>query len=322
MPVRRARRTDRISIASVSDFRCGPAKCIGRAGVAFPYCFDVLRARAIYVRGVGAEGAQNAPFYYLHLRQKARSLVSVPFERIPLTAPQISMPPVFVFSPGRCGSTLLSRILSEAGVPGVSEPDFTTQAAALFRASPSRSLRAYWRTAMWAMMGDLVAALDTDKVPVIKLRAETCAAPALFLHPHAGKARAILMMRGFEDWARSTARAFGADPRKAVRKYVRAMRCYPRLQEVGDCLTLHYEDLVQDPAGVAVRLGRFLGQPVDEEDVLRGKRQDAQSGTPLAATTRRPHPGWEAKFDAAMNLWHSPRLVGVRDQLDSINLSI
>src|SRR6478736_2202650 len=109
-----ARRTERISIASPSDFAPDTAQPIERGEASnlglLPYCLDFVRRRSLYVGGVDTREAQGAPFYYLYLRRNARFVVTIPWEEGALSQND-ARAPVLLFSPGRCGSTLLSRIL-------------------------------------------------------------------------------------------------------------------------------------------------------------------------------------------------------------------
>ncbi len=258
-------------------------------------------------------GVQSAPFYYLHLRQKAERLISVPIEHGRISRGTSRGDPVFLFSPGRCGSTMLSRVLAEARIASASEPDFYTQMASVFWSSPFNPARAPFLRAMWNMSDDLSATFGA--APVVKLRAECARAPELFVRTHG--ARTLVMFRRFEDWARSTAEVFGAGPGKAVRKYLAAMRCYARLSRISHCLVLRYEEWTGDTAAAAAGLATFLGVIIPPEAVRRAMSGNSQQGTPLSGRSR---PGWPAKFDAAMRLWQSPRLVSARARLEVPNL--
>lgn len=310
--VRKARATHSISIASAGDFQTERCTDVERLpDRVLPYCFDFLKARALYVTGL--EAVQAAPFYYLYLRRNARSLLSVPIEYGPVCGVRTADDPVFVFSPGRCGSTLLSRVLYEAEIPSVSEPDFYTQMSSYFWGSPINPASGAFRHAMWNLSADLSVVLGGP--PVVKLRAECCKAPELFVRSR--QARSIVLFRGFEAWARSTARVFGNSPRKAVRKYLTALRCYDKLRRSSRCHLMRYEDWMARPAEAAAELGRFLGAPIPPEAVVRAKERDSQEGTPLVGRT---HRSWEVQFDAALRLWHTPRLVSARQRLEIPNV--
>jgi hypothetical protein len=314
--VRAKRHTDRISIASPRDFVRGRAVHIGlseaRDSPLLPYCLDFVSRRSLYVGGVDLHAAQAAPFYYLHLRRSAGVVVAVPWECGALSgiAPRA---PILLFSAGRCGSTLLSQILVAAGVATVSEPDFFTQATSASAASPLNPLRARVRRASGNMGRDLCAALAPAGPLVAKLRAESCRAPEQLLST--GERRTLFMTRGFEDWARSTEQAFRNPPRKAVRKYLRALKCYEILRRRSECFLLRYESLMSDPAGTCAALAAFLRTNIAPEAISVAMAKDSQEGTPLAQGAHRDAVGSTQRLEATLALWNSARVRRVRRRL-------
>ncbi|HEY0105725.1 MAG TPA: hypothetical protein VGB91_06530 [Rhizomicrobium sp.] len=314
--VRAARRRDRIAISAPRDFELIDSHAVApeaaRLIAPLPYCLDLPGRRAIYVGGIESQAAQAAPFYYLHLRRHARRALSAPWETLPLAA-RPDGAPIFLFSPGRCGSTLLSRLLSAAGVANVSEPDFYTQATSAACASRLNPLRARMRMAVAAMGADLAAALDPARAPVVKLRAESCRAPDLLVGPN--ERRTLFMTRDFEAWARSNTRAFRNPAAKSVRKYLTALRCAAWLRQNSDCHVVRYEDLLADPAAVAGALGRFVGCTIPPAAVASTMTEDSQDDTPLEKGGRIDRPGWERRFDQTMALWNSAKVKGICDRL-------
>jgi hypothetical protein len=305
----RTRNASCIAIASPGDFVCTHAVsgAVPRRD-AFPYSLDFVRRRTIYVRDIDPHAVQEAPFYYLYLRRHAQRVLSIPVEYGPLASSE-GEDPVFLFSPGRCGSTLLSRVLFEAGIASVSEPDFYTQMASWFWSRRSNPLRPAFERAMWALSGDLTAGLGA--APVVKLRAECARAPELFVRNPS--ARTVVLLRGFEGWAQSTAKAFGAGSGKAVRKYMTALDCYAWLCRHSCCHLMWYEDWLSDPERAARALSAFLGRPLCATAVARARQSHSQVGTPLIDRAR---PGWHAKWQAALKLWQAPRLVTARQRLE------
>ena len=310
------RRPDRISISALGDFRLAGREAIERPdvqdGVLLPYCMDLLRARSLYVGGVDPRDAQAAPFYYLHLRRHARIVVSVPWEQGRLYEGD-RRAPIFLFSPGRCGSTLLSRILSAANAPNVSEPDFYTQLTAAAVASLFNPLLPAIKRAAANMGSDLALTIDGMSPPVVKLRAESCRSPNLLLG--ASERRSLFMTRDFEAWARSNIRAFRNSPGKSVRKYMRAVAAYAWLKRNSDCHLVRYEDLLADPGATTTALATFLGRAIAPEAVAAAMTEDSQEGTPLEQGARPDLPGWERRFADTMALWNSDRLRMARDRL-------
>ena len=316
--IRSARRTERVAISTPGDFLTAdrrPVEIADGTGL-LPYCLDVLRRRSVYVGGVDPKGAQAAPFYYLYLRRHAAWVVSVPWERGALS-PGEPRAPIFLFSPGRCGSTLLSRLLSQARIANVSEPDFYTQATTALAAARFNPLRDRFAGAAAAMGTDLAAALDPEQPPVVKLRAESCRAPDLLVR---GERRTIFMTRGFEAWARSNGRAFRNGAQKSVRKYLTAMSGYAWLKDNSDCHLVRYERLLADPPAEAASLAAFLGRAIPAEAVASTMKEDSQDGTPLQRGARPDVPGWERRFDETMALWNSAKVRRARDGLGAEEL--
>jgi hypothetical protein len=275
-----------------------------------PYCVDFVGRRSVYVDGVDPRAVQSAPFYYLYLRRNARAVVSVPWERGRLSGGN-PLAPVFLFSPGRCGSTLLSRILSNAGSPNVSEPDFYTQMTMAAVASGLNPFRHAIQSAVANMGADLVC--TAGEPLVVKLRAESCRAPALLLR--STEQRTLFMTRDFESWARSNGRAFRNGARKSVGKYMRALTAYAWLKRNSNCHLVRYEDLLTDATTTMGQLGAFLGQTISAAAVAATMREDSQSGTPLEQGARGDLPGWEKRFADTMALWDSDKVKRARDSL-------
>jgi hypothetical protein len=307
-PVLQARRTERIAISTPGDFRLGPSRLFVSAGPLLPYCIDFLRRRALYVGGVDLREAQAAPFYYLHLRRTARCVVSVPWGQGALHG-DARAAPIFLFSPGRCGSTLLSRILFAGGIANVSEPDFYTQATMAAAVSPFNPWRGRIASVASNMGRDLASALGAG--PVVKLRAESCRAPQSLVDPR--ERRTLFMTRGFEGWANSNVRAFGNDAAKTVGKYMRALACHAWLRANTDCHVVRYEDISADRAAALGALGRFLGQALSGDAVNSVMHEDSQAGTPVAQG--RDRPGWERRYEETMALWKSDKVRRACDRL-------
>lgn len=314
-PVARARRTERISIATSSDFSL-EGRTLWSAGTGeplLPYCLDPLRLRSLYVAGADLKDTAAAPFYYLHLRRTAREIVSAPWEHGRVLPAREQGPPILVFSPGRVGSTLLSAILFEAGIANVSEPDFYTQATRAFAASSFNPLRAAMRQAVLNLGRDLAAAFASDCPVVAKLRAECCRAPWLILEE--GRPKTIFMTRRFEPWARSTARVFRAGPRRAVAKYLQSLHALDWLERHTQCHLLLYDSLLADVGGACAELGRFLGREIAPEAAQRALARDSQEGTPLELGARAERADADETLADILKLWGSERIARIRASL-------
>lgn len=307
--VRTRKNTDNVICAAPTDLEPASLKAItaaeARAAGAMPYCLDINARRSVYVSGITPDAAQSAPFYYLHARREASDIYVVPWKLGPLY--QSAARPVFVFSPGRCGSTLLSNLLYEAKVPSISEPDFYTQftAGALYDKRPE-----FYATEVRAALGvltqDLAAACGAEKYFVIKLRSEVCFITRFLVNMCPEPRKSIFMHRDFEGWAKSTLRRFDYDPRGMVSKYVSGLKSLATLGQISDCHLVRYEVLLKEPDAVAKALGDFLETEISPEATRRALNRDAQKGTPLAQDAGNVPPWYEEKLEKTMALWNAP----------------
>lgn len=316
--VRKARRTERISVAAPSDFVLDAPRSFDRGEAShlglLPYCLDFVRRRSVYVGGVDSRQVEGAPFYYLHLRRNARFVVTIPWEEGGLSK-AASRAPLLLFSPGRCGSTLLARILFEAAIGTVSEPDFYTQATSQWASSAFNPLRSAMRRAVLTMGGDLCAQIWSAGPVVAKLRAEACRAPALVIDPR--EQRVLFMTRKFEDWARSTERTFRNPPAKMIAKYFTALSCYDFLRRNYDCHLIRYEDLRADPTRACGDLAMFLGCEIAATAIAAAMKKDSQEGSPLAQGRRGETPDSERRLAQTLALWNSDKVKRMRGRLDA-----
>lgn len=136
---------------------------------AYPCDIDVARARTVYVPNLDPQKLREAPFSYLYARREAKSVLLVPWEAGQINRPRALSDPIYVFSPGRCGSTLLHNILTTANVNSVSEPHVYD--ALLSRSyRENRFIRPLVRWATRIYVRDLVTALgDANGTLVAKL---------------------------------------------------------------------------------------------------------------------------------------------------------
>ena len=179
-----------------------------------PYCFD-LDARKLFC--VSTPDIKGATFFYQAQRQRARSVIKVPFDALP----EAPLSPTLIFSIGRCGSTLLHKAFEAAGVRTVSEPDYFTQAA----------LRRPHDPALRSVIGRATQLLPYS---VIKLRAE-CNNAALLIAGGFRAPKVMFVLRDPVEWAASARRVSRDASPGGIAALLRALL-------VGlDSLTRHYD---------------------------------------------------------------------------------
>ncbi|PCE33715.1 sulfotransferase [Burkholderia ubonensis] len=306
MRVLRSRHGDSTRMVRPADFDAEPVAQVAALGEIrdrdryVPLCVDWRDARLIYSRWDDERAMTDVPFLYQHQRRGARWLIDVPFEALDAADRAAHMTPTFIFSIGRCGSTLLSRLLAAAGEQAISEPDVLTSVAH-FDDDAERGAAEGMRE---RIVQHCVAAFEPacGPAPIIKLRARCNRAIDVFLNalPHA---RYVFMCRDRDDWVRSTSRAFG-DSGDALADLLKvSVEAFDRMHRAGvDPELVWYEDLLADPVGA---LRRILPRRADL-DAYRGAietalGQDAQEGSGLSRTslsTRTGDAGALAAFDA------------------------
>jgi hypothetical protein len=266
-----------------------------------PYCVDFPRRALVYVHARDRDLFAH-PFLYMRQRATAQAVASVPFARLAELTPSTTAhapSPWLIVSPGRCGSTLLVRLLRAAGVPAVSEPDVFTSYATwrMFdeqaddRDAPA-ALRAcveHFRTRLGAP-------------PVLKLRGVCCFESEAILRA-LPQARCIFLLREPYSWARSQGRAFGFQARAMALVMRAALVAFERARRAGRRPILcWYEELMTSPGAVIRRItggDAALGEAAVRELV----RRDAQQGTVLARATLAERAVDAADLDAFAQEW-------------------
>jgi len=145
--VKRRRRAE-IDVVAPRDFKLADAGAVDperllRDPSLSLYCIDPERDLALFTEADRDVSAH--PFVYQGQFREARSLISVPIETLERLAQAGAEPWTglsFVYHVGRCGSTLLSKMLARVpGVLSLSEPDVFTQLGAMRRSDASGDAR-------------------------------------------------------------------------------------------------------------------------------------------------------------------------------------
>lgn len=262
------------------------------------YCLDFERRQVVYADNGQALRHPGPPFLYLEQRRTANRLLELPFERLgEIAFPPMS--PLFIISPGRCGSTLLVQLLRAAGVDAISEPDSYTNLALRRSVTHAYVPIPYERELLQASTVTFLRGWGES--PVIKLRGFGCFIVKQLLEA-IPDARFVVLFRERRPWVESHSRQFGFD---AVELSSLLKQCVTVLQDIDEkgrrATLLWYEDIVRAPLEALATLVA--------PDVLNSRRQqvldvlsrDSQAGSPIqrAAARQRGVPDLEL-FE---NLW-------------------
>jgi Sulfotransferase domain len=320
-------RTISNAIAKVQDFdvvaggSCNANLVLENANINL-YCLDFENQQAIFVETPEALDLFDAPFLYQAQYENAQRLIAVPIEILHGLAEQIQIQrssQVFLYSVGRCGSTLLSRVFMEVpNAKRLSEPDVLSQLVALKNPDPN-------------LNDELVKLIKScltilckptgSKYPefiVIKFRSFGIELADLIesIFP---QAKSIFLYRNAEDVVKSSVAAF-AEMSEAIRAISQNIDTYSRfvpllkeyesiidfddpscadiyttmwlsvmqryLQIHGDGIfmkSIKYETLIENPQSTVAELFQYCGIP-ESEVVLacRVLQEDSQSGSNLS----------------------------------------
>jgi hypothetical protein len=263
---------------------------------------DIERARTLYVTDLDTQGLRDAPFVGVYARQEAKTVLLVPWELGLINKPRVAKDPIYVFSSGRCGSTLLHNILTAAGINSVSEPDI---ACAILSSTYSTrpALRPVLRWATRNFVRDLVSALGNTTGPtVVKLRSQFCvAAPALLSGMR--DRRTVFMIRHFEEWAQSVCHHFRVTPNDLLSEFRGSLLCYSYLRQYSNCFLVRYEHLVRDPYETLLQLSKFLGRDIPNTTIDQAMSVPAHENTRLERVTDRGRSRWERMRADTLRLW-------------------
>jgi len=326
------RRKDPIQWVSPNNFMTEPGEPIDPQEIlqnpAYTfYCFHPENDSVIFVESDDPKAVDTAPFYYQGQAETAVSLVEMPFETFVNIGEQIPKPSnglVIIHSVGRCGSTLLSKLLdSVSTVHSLSEPDDWTQLVFLRQKGDLSdkwfmdSLRA---SAQWRCKPRLGSPPDTV---ALKTRSEVLALADLMSKVFANDKHIFLYREGVS-WMGSIIKNWSPDrdiyneeknraselswsstlpivkeyirPEKAMNPvqvrilaWITCMEGYLQLREAGlDIIAARFEELTGTPTETLQALMEFCRiDGVDWSAVDDVLSRDSQAGTVFAQEVRK-----------------------------------
>lgn len=322
------RRSQPLSLVAAEDFLtrdAGPAEAaelLQQPRLSL-YCLDASAQRAIFVECPDPAALYARPFLYQAQYEAATRLLSVPYAELHALAAQVRALAdriSFIFSVGRCGSTLLSRTLAgQSRIRSLSEPDVYWQVLALSRKRglPDSELAPLLASCTRLLCAASHARGEADAW-VLKQRSEVTEIIDL-VHRALPESPLVYLYRGGLGWARSAARAYGlfsvelqADLPHIVQdladcspRFARfwashrdvelplvflagswacnLLRCRDLMAEGVPLFVTRYEDLLAAPRQVLAALLRACNVPTSSaSEELTLPREDVQAGTVLS----------------------------------------
>lgn len=252
------------------------------------YCFDHSARHALFVETPPETDLTAAPVYYRGQYENARRFASVPYELLNAFCRGVECSPIFIFSIGCSGATLLWKLFElTPGVESVSEPGAHIQISALrgstrhkFAAIRDRRLTDLLRWATNCLQKTVPH--GDQRALVVKLPSR-CMGIADMVPQAFPNAKLIFLHRGREEWARESVRLRGCTGEELVETWNEAGQQFRRLADQGTAVfPLSYEDLWSDPANALADLHKFcgLGPAPDAEKIRQLAKQSSQPVEP------------------------------------------
>ena len=253
--------------------------------VPIPYCMDFQKHLLVNAVGLHPLAAANATFHYTYLRAHAKHVICLPIQRIPKTIKSPDVVPFLLFSPGRCGSTLMTKISSGLGITSLSEPDIYSQVALQVSHGSNSANEIKLITHLLRYASTLLlrpfSQISETKV-LVKFRSDVNRAPWIVLSSFIKKPKTIFLLRDFCSWCESRRRAFSNSLEQNLEIYTRSLLTLRFLRQHTDCLLIHYEEIVENRTKVFSQLASFYEVELNYEVIDAIANEDSQAGTILA----------------------------------------
>ncbi|NET75552.1 sulfotransferase [Okeania sp. SIO1F9] len=268
----------------------------------------------------------QAPFFYQSQYNHAQKLIAVPFSELSelLESIETIKNIVIIYSVGRCGSTLLSKVFNKVNnVLSLSEPDVFSQIVGMRNPDGSNDSEIAELLKICLYLVSKPTSLEPQSHCVIKLRS-FCIELGDLIYRVRPDAKVIFLYRNLEDVINSFLRAFvfigsllptieenielysrffpllkhyandiDFTDSNAIDFYtimwLSAMECYLKLyQKNMVSFAIRYEDLVKHQESIITSIFKYCGLPTAEvSNACSVFNKDAQKGSNLSQETTR-----------------------------------
>ncbi|NEP74839.1 MAG: sulfotransferase [Okeania sp. SIO2G4] len=324
-------RTPANTVAKLEDFdyqegeTIDPKTVITNPNISL-YCLDAQNQRAIFVQTPLDIDLSQAAFFYHAQYDHAQKLIAVPLAEIPQLIEEIEPIKnlVIIYSVGRCGSTLLSKVFNQVdNVLSLSEPDVFSQIVGMRNPDGSNDDEIAELLKFCIYLIGKSNVTGKSSCCVIKLRS-FCIELGELIHNVLPNYKAIFLYRNAEDYVKSAMRAFAfmssilPTIKENIERYSKAipllkdysnyidftdlnaidlyttmwlsvMQRYLYLYKKGvPACAIRYEDLVANPQSIVTSIVQYCGLPISEVDnACKAFTKDSQSGSNLSQENTR-----------------------------------
>jgi hypothetical protein len=282
-----------------------------------PYSFDCAEKKFYLTESDKDIGEK--PFFYQAQFESAQSVVTLPLAMAEEVygAYNRRLNPTFLFSIGRCGSTLLSKLTRSLGMVDVSEPDIFTA----FGPNKRYVTQLEFDKILFYTVRMLEDFFGVPSAQMVIKPRSGCSSSCKEIYRNFPNAKYIFITRELSSWSKSYIRAFNWSSEQLFQTLTVGIDALCFFKEKGIKLFhLTYEDMVEDPRVVLREIaGRDDLSAWHEEQITRIVSRHSQSGTGLESARRIPSQDVEKRSQDFLELWDRSK---PRDKLEFLGISL
>jgi hypothetical protein len=242
------------------------------------------------------------PFFYQSQFKNAREVITIPFGAMNKVygLPRPDLKPTLVLSIGRCGSTLFSKLMAEAGFFSFSEPD-------IFTGAVEQQKRPIVTDVFRYSVQALISFADIpDSEMAIKFRSY-CNVIIKRIHNAFPNGRYVFIVRNIRDWSASFISKFNWSKEQLLYELLAGVKCLKYLKKKDIPYSIiWYEDFCSSPKKVfeLISAGRVCYEDV-EDRLVKVASIDSQLGSGIKVTQNADNISW--RVNEFLKEWEKKR---------------
>lgn len=281
-----------------------------------PYLFDLEKNAFLYAINIDYNEAVKSPFHFQYLRDHVKEFGLIDFYKRYEYEYYDFNDPIFIFSSGRCGSTLLSKLISSFDILSISEPDFYNHLTLQYGNYRNESILLHTQKVMQIMTADLLEPFQ-PKNAVLKLSSNANFFPQLILSVCRKKPRVIFMLRNFIDWVKSRKKAFNTDIQIDFQDYLRALESFKFIKNNCEYCLVIYEELLSKPNVHIKKISDFLKvREFNQNQIDEIFLKDSQENTNLSRKNLNEISYQSHDDDSLHKFWKNNRPLSLLKELE------
>jgi hypothetical protein len=278
-----------------------------------PYCYNPSTDEIVCTI---TENPLNHPFIYQAQREQSSSLITIPLESLRVNKELSAM---FIFSPGRCGSTLMSKVLQAENLASVSEPDFYRQIAFQFS---KKEIDAEKAGKIINICTNLLTKTIGANSLIIKLHMQCNIAPLLIANSFK-KVKIVFLFRELFSWYASWKKIISSiTPIQAIHILKQSLFALEKLSKFHKIQVCSYEEMTNSPENFFLEFLKSVNPNIStlNEKFYNVLKTDSQKDSAVSKLKQESLNVEKEEIDQLTKLWESnkPKEIIKKFSLESL----